>query len=180
MKLNRFTEHYTKFVYERSKIEPVSFLEASQALKPCLVCMPGKLEMIKPAAEILPELAAALPNRSLKIMLSSSIDPQSHEFIKKFFIIRTEPGDYDTFSLPKKHFIEKVAYGGVGIAIDLDLRPNPFNAVLALRTGAKVRTSFDKDVGLPYYNMIVGPREPEKDPRASYRVMADVIGNFRF
>ena len=180
MKLNKFTEHYAKFVYERSDVEPVSFLTESLALKPCLVLMPNKLETIRPAAEILPDIAAALTNRSLKILLSSSIDPESHSYIRKFFIIRTEPGDYDTFLLPKKHFIEKVSYGGVGIVIDLDLRPNLFNAVLALRSGAKVRTSFDKAVGLPYYNMIVGPSEPEKNPKASYRVMADVLGNFSF
>jgi hypothetical protein len=180
MKLNKFTEHYAKFVYERGNVEAVSFLSESRILKPALVLMPNKLETIKPAAEILPDIAEALTNRSLKILLSSSIDPQSHSFIKKFIVIRAEPGDYDTFLLPKKHFIDKVSYGGVGIAIDLDLRPNLFNAVMALRSGAKVRTSFDKTVGLPYYNMIVGPAEPEKDPRASYRIMADVIGNFRF
>jgi hypothetical protein len=180
MKLNRFTEQYAKFVYERGDVEQVSFLTESRILKPCLVLMPSKLETIKPAAEILPDIAAALTNRSLKILLSSSIDPESHSYIRKFFIIHAEPADYDTFSLPKKHFIEKVSYGGVGIAIDLDLRPNLFNAVLALRSGAKVRTSFDKGVGLPYYNMIVGPSEPEKNPKAAYRGMADVIGNFRF
>jgi hypothetical protein len=142
--------------------------------------MPGKLEKIKPAAEILPEIAAALPNRTLKIILSSSIDPQSHSLIRNFIVIRTEPGDYDTFSLPKKQFIDKISYGGVSIVIDLDLAPNLFNAVLGLRSGGKVRTSFDKGVGLPYYNMIVGSESPELDPRASYRIMADVIGNFRF
>jgi hypothetical protein len=180
MKLNRFTEHYAKFTYDRIKIEPVAFLEASRALMPCLICMPPKLDLLKAAAEILPEIAAALTNRSLKIMTSSSIDPESHSYIRKFHVIHTEPGDYDTFSLPKKHFIEKVCFGGIGMAIDLDLRPNIFNAVLVLRSGAKVRTSFDKAVGLPYYNMIVGPGEPEKDPKASYRIMADVISNFSF
>ncbi len=180
MKLNSLTERYARMVHEKTTIESVSFTEVRRSHSPGLILMPGKLETIKPAAEILPEIAAALPNRNLKIVLTSSIDPQSHLLVKNFIIIRTEPGDFDTFSLPKKQFIDKISYGGVSIVIDLDLRPNLFNAVLGLRSGGKVRTSFDKGVGLPYYNMIVGQGSPESNPRVSYRVIADVIGNFRF
>ena len=181
MKLNNFTERYAKHTFERSAIiEPVSFTEVRRSISPCLILMPSKLEKIKPAAEILPEIAAALPNRNVKIVISSSIDPQSHLLIRHFIVMRTEPGDYDTFSLPKKHFIDKISYGGVSIVIDLDLTPNLFNAVLGLRSGGKVRTSFDKGIGLPYYNMIVGSGSPKSDPGGSYKIMADVIGNFRF
>jgi hypothetical protein len=179
MKLNNLTDRVAKLIYERTaRVEVVPFTEVRRSLETCLILMPGRLEMIKPAAEILPEIAASLPNRSHKIMLSSSIDPQSHDIIKKFIVIRAEPFDFDTFSLPKKHFIKKISTGGVGIVIDLDIKPNLFNAVVGLRCGAPVRTTFDKGVGLPYYNMVVGPSDPDKDPRAAYRAMADILSNF--
>ena len=155
------------------------FTEVSRDLKGCLVCMPGKLEMIKPAAEILPEIAAAFSNRNLKILLTSSIDPQSHDFIKKFIVIRVESQDLDAFRLPKKHLINRISDGGIGMAIDLDLTPNFFNAIIGIRTGAPVRTSFDKGVGLPYYNMLIGKAAEDQPPRASYRAMADILSNFR-
>jgi hypothetical protein len=180
MKLNSLTHRFAKMTYEKTEIKPVHFMGVSRSISPCLVLMPGKLEEIKPAAEILPEIAASLPNRTHKIIISSSIDPQSYMLIRNFIVIRTEPYDYDTFSLPKKPFIDKISYGGVSIVIDLDLKPNMFNAVLSLRSGGKVRTTFDKGVGLPYYNMIVDQGSSESNPRAIYRIMADVIGNFRF
>jgi hypothetical protein len=179
MKLSSFAGRVARIIYEHKKMDVVPFSEISRGLQSCLILMPGRLELIKPAAEILPELAAALPNRSLKIVLTSSIDPQSHEIIKKFVVIRAESTDFDTFSLPKRHFIEKIAYGGIGIAIDLDTRPNLFNAVAGLRSGAAVRTTFDKGVGLPYYNMIISTSGPDTAPKAQYKILADILGNFR-
>jgi hypothetical protein len=181
MKLNNFTEQAARLFHERKvKIEPVAFHEVNRSIKSCLICMPGKLDLIKPAAEILPDLAIAFPNRSLKVMLTSSIDPQSHDYIKRFIVIRAEPGDYDTFSLPKKQFITRISTGDVGIAIDLDPRPNLFNAVTMIRSGALVRTSFDKGIGLPYYNMIIESQGQDPGSRAAYRMLADVLANFRF
>jgi hypothetical protein len=180
MKLNSFAEQAARIFHERKmRIEPVAFHEVSRGIKSCLVCMPGRLDLIKPAAEILPDIATAFPNRSLKVMLTSSIDPQSHEIIKRFIVIRAEAGDYDTFSLPKKHFIAKISTDGVGIAIDLDPRPNLFNAVAVLRSGALIRTTFDKGIGLPYYNMIVGSEGQDPASRAAYHMMASVLANFR-
>jgi hypothetical protein len=180
MKLNSLAEQAARLIHERRiRIEPVAFHEISRGIKSCLICMPGKLELIKPAAEILPNIATAFPNRSLKILLTSSIDPQSHDFIKKFIVIRAEAGDYDTFSLPKRQFIAKIASGGVGIAIDLDPRPNLFNAVAVLRSGAEVRTTFDKGVGLPYYNLIIGSQGESPGSRAAYKMLADVLDNFK-
>jgi hypothetical protein len=180
MKLNSFTQQAARLLHERKmKVEPVPFHEVSRDIKSCLVCMPGKLDLIKPAAEILPEIAAAFPNRSLKVMLTSSIDPQSHEIIKRFVVIRAEAADFDTFSLPKKQFIAKVSSGGVGIAVDLDPRPNFFNAVAILRSGAQIRTTFDKGIGLPYYNMIVGSQGQDPAGRAAYRMLIEVLANFK-
>jgi hypothetical protein len=179
MKLNSFTERFARLVYERRKSDVVHFSEISRDIQPCLVFMPARLDTMRPAAEILPEIASAFPNRSLKIILTSSVDPQSHEFIKKFVVIRAESGDLDTFSLPKKHFIEKVAYGGAGVSIDLDIKPNLFNAVLGMKSGAAIRTAFDKGVGLPYYNLIIGSPEPGAAQRDMYRIMADILSNFR-
>ena len=127
----------------------------------------------------MPEIAAAFPNRNLKILLSSSIDPQSHDIIRKFIVFRVEGKDIDTFKLPKKHLITRISDGGVGMVIDMDLEPNFFNAIIGIRSGAPVRTTFDKGVGLPYYNMLVGKPMKDQAPRAAYRMMADVLGNYR-
>jgi hypothetical protein len=179
MKLNNFTGQAARLFHGRKmKIEPVAFNDVSRGIMSCLVCMPGKLELIKSAAEILPEIAQAFPNRSLKVMLTSSVDPQSHDIIKRFIVIRAEESDYDTFSLPRKQFLAKITTGGVGIAIDLDPRPNLFNAVSVLRSGALIRTTFDKGMGLPYYNLIIGLPGEDSSSRAVHRIIADVLGNF--
>jgi hypothetical protein len=135
--------------------------------------------MIRPAAEILPEIAEAFSNRSIRILLTSSVDPQSHDIIKRFVVIRTEDKDIDRFSLPRKEFIIKLCGSGLGMAIDMDTRPNFFNALIALRSGAAVRTTFDKGVGLPYYNLIIGAGGKGLAPRESYRAMADILANFK-
>lgn len=180
MKVNKYAEKVTAMLLERNtRIETVTFSQVSRDLKSCLVCMPGKLELVRPAAEILPEIAVAFPNRMLKVLITSSIDPMSHSIMRKFMVIRADPNDIDHFSLPRKHFIKKLIMGGVGIVIDLDTAPNFFNQVIALRTGAEVRTTFDKGIGLPYYNFIVSVDGENPSLNASYRAMADVLGNFR-
>ncbi|UCE66895.1 MAG: hypothetical protein JSU85_02465 [Candidatus Zixiibacteriota bacterium] len=163
----------------RPESGPVNFSELSRDLKGCLVCMPSRLDLIKPAADVLPALAETFPDRNIKILLTSNIDPQSHEIIKKFIVIKPLAYDLDRFSLPKKNFIERIAEGGLAVAIDMDTAPNFFNAVIALKAGAVVRTAFDKGVGLPYYNFILGVPSAEAAPRVSYRALADILGNFK-
>ncbi len=173
-------ERFLSFRYKHSiKADPVRFSELASDHKCCLICMPSKLNLIKPAAEILPAIADTFPNRTIRILLTSNVDPQSHEIIKKFVVIKPLSYDLDSFSLPKKTFIERVAAGGLAVAIDMDTTPNFFNAVVALRSGAAIRTAFDKGVGLPYYNFILGVPSAEAAPRVSYRAMADILGNFR-
>jgi hypothetical protein len=141
--------------------------------------MPSRLELIKPAADVIPLIAETFPDRNIKILLTSNVDPQSHEIIKNFIVIKPLAYDLDKFSLPKREFIARVADGGLAVAIDMDTVPNFFNAIVALRSGAPVRTSFDKGIGLPYYNLILGIPSAEAAPRVSYRAMAEILGNFR-
>lgn len=159
--------------------DPVKFSDLSSNLKACLICMPARLELIRAASEILPEIAEVFPNRDIRILLTSNVDPQSHNIIKKFVVIKPLSHDLDTFSLPKKEFIQRVSAGGMAISVDLDVHPNFFNAVVSLRSGAIVRTAFDKGVGLPYYNFIVGIPAAEAAPKVSCRAMADILSNFR-
>ncbi len=81
--------------------------------------------------------------------------------------------------MPKKHLIKKICDGGIGMAIDMDMTPNFFNAIIGIKSGAPVRTSFDKGVGLPYYNMLVGKAIDGQAPRLAYKMMADILGNFK-
>jgi hypothetical protein len=166
---------------DRFKYSPdlVKFSDLSSNLKACLICMPARLELIRPASEILPEIAQTFPNRDIRILLTSNVDPQSHDIIKKFVVVKPLSYDLDAFSLPKKEFIQRVSAGGLAVSVDLDTYPNFFNAVVSLRSGAVVRTAFDKGVGLPYYNFIVGIPAAEAAPRVSCRAMADILGNFR-
>lgn len=163
----------------RFKPEPVNFSHVSESLKACLVCMPSRLDLIRPASEILPDIARTFPNRDIRILLTSNVDPQSHNIIKKFVVMKPVAYDLDRFSMPRKEFIERLSGGGLSIAIDLDPHPNFFNAVVSLQSGAAVRITFDKGVGLPYYNLIVGIPAVEAAPRISCRAMADILSNFR-
>ncbi len=159
--------------------DPVNFSDLSGNFRACLVCMPARLELIRAASDILPEIAEIFPNRDIRILLTSNVDPQSHDIIKKFIVIKPLSYDLDAFSLPKREFIQRVSAGGLAVSVDLDIYPNFFNAVVSLRSGAIVRTAFDKGVGLPYYNLIVGIPAAEAAPKVSCRAMADILGNFR-
>jgi hypothetical protein len=180
IKVSSLAERLLDLKYKhKSEPSPVNFSEQPRDLTSCLVCMPSRLDLIKPAADILPILAGTFTDRNIKILLTSNIDPQSHEIIKKFIVIKPLAYDLDRFSLPKKSFIDRVSEGGIAFAIDMDNAPNFFNAVVALRAGAVVRTAFDKGVGLPYYNFILGVPSAEAAPRVSYRAMADILGNLK-
>jgi hypothetical protein len=163
----------------RYRAEPINFSHVSESLKACLICMPSRLDLIRPASEILPDIARTFRNRDIRILLTSNVDPQSHEVIKKFVVMKPVAYDLDRFSMPKREFIERLAGGGLSISIDLDTQPNFFNAVVSLQSGAAVRITFDKGVGLPYYNLIVGIPAVEAAPRISCRAMADILSNFR-
>ncbi|MEE8418243.1 MAG: hypothetical protein V3S06_06210 [candidate division Zixibacteria bacterium] len=163
----------------RYKSDLVKFSDLSSNLEACLICMPSRLELMRAASDILPEIAEIFPNREIRILLTSNVDPQSHDIIKKFVVVKPHSYDLDKFSLPKKEFIQRVSTGGLAVSVDLDTYPNFFNAVVSLRSGATVRTAFDKGIGLPYYNLIVGIPAAEAAPKVSCRAMADILGNFR-
>ena len=180
IRINRFAEKIAKFKFRyNDKTAPIRFSDLSGDYKGCLICMPGTMEHARAASEILSELAETFPNRDIRILLTSNIDPQTHEYIKKFAVIRPDAGDLDKFSLPKKEFINRLSRGGLAVAVDMDPNPNFFNAVVSLQSGAPVRTAFDKGEGLPYYNFIMGVPAKDVAPRVSYRAMADILKNFR-
>lgn len=180
IRINRLAERLAKFRDRHShKPSPIHFSELTIDFKPCLLCMPGTLDQVRAASEILPEMAEIFSNRDIKILLTSNIDPQSHALIKKFAVIRPQQHDLDSFSMPKREFIDRVTGGGLAIAIDMDPNPNFFNAVMSLRSGAPVRTAFDKGEGLPYYNLIIGIPAKDVAPKVSYRAMADILKNFK-
>lgn len=180
IRINRVAEKLAKIRYRYSHvISTIRFSDLSHDFKGCLICMPGAMDQVRAASEILPELAEIFSNRDIRILLTSNIDPQAHQMIKKFPVIRPAPEDLDTFSLPKREFIDKVAGGGLAITLDMDPNPNFFNAVISLRSGAPVRTAFDKGEGLPYYNFIIGVPAMDIAPKVSYRAMADILKNFK-
>ena len=179
MAISKFTERITNFLINRkSKISPVNFNRATNNMKSCLICMPASLEQVRSASIILSDIAATFANRKINILLTCSIDPQSHEIIKKFSSIRLGETDLDRFSLPTKEFINKIATGGVGICIDLDPSPNFFNAVVAVRCGAEIRASFDKGVGLPYYNLLVKSAGGSSNLKDKYSALSTFLRNF--
>ena len=180
-KINNIAEKIIDFRNNRKysgTINSVRFNDISSDLNACLICLPSKLDLVKPAAEILPQLAKTFVNRDIRVIITTNIDPQSHEIIKRFTMIKPQSYDLDRFSLPKRKFIDRITEGGVAVAIDMDTSPNLFNALVCLKGGAKIRTTFDKGVGLPYYNFILGIPSVDVAPKVSYRAMADILGNF--
>jgi len=165
-------------ITRRSKTQAVNFSRIAVDFKTCLICMPSSLEMVRTAAVILPLLASTFPNRKINVLLSSSVDPQSHEIIKKFATTRMSDSDVDRFSLPTREFMARLSEGGVGICIDMDPYPNFLNSVICLRSGAMVRAAFEKGVGLPYYNFLVKTVDKEGPLKEKYTVMAQLLQNF--
>jgi len=180
MKINRLAQRVSDF-YQRMTIksQPVNFLSVVEDLNDCLVCMPSNMQFILDAASKLPDIAAIFPNRLIKVLLSSNIDPRSHEFIKRFTIIKPYSDDLNFFYLPKKTFIDRIAGEGLSICIDLDFEANFFNSSISALTRAPLRIGCIKGMGLPYYNLEIGVNRTEKPSRKSYEDFFNVLYNFK-
>lgn len=180
MKINRFAQKVSDF-YQRVTIrsQPINFLSVAEDLNDCLVCMPSNMQFILDAASKLPDIAAIFPNRLIKVLLSSNIDPRSHEFIKRFTIIKPYSDDLNVFYLPKKSFINRISGEGLSICIDLDFEANFFNSSVSALTGAPLRIGCLKGMGLPYYNLEIGVTGGETPSRKSYEDFFNVLYNFK-
>ena len=173
-------ERFAKLKFKlRYKSSATKFSDLPDNYRGCLICMPSRMEQVRAASEILPEFAETFPNRDIRVLLTTNIDPQSYQNIKRFAVIKPLPEDLDALSLPKKEFIDRLRKGGLAMTVDMDTNPNFFNAVISLQCEAPVRTAFDKGEGLPYYNFIVAIPARDAAPKVSYRAMADILRNFK-
>jgi hypothetical protein len=180
MKINRLAEKFAGYMHRmKFKNHPVSFLDCFKDPKDCLVLMPSDMNVLLDAASQLPKIAELFPNRIIKILTTSNIDPRSHEYIKRFTIIKPYPYDLNAFYLPRKQFIEKARTPGLSVCIDLDFYPNFFNSSVSLLTGAPVRIGSAKGMGLPYYNFEINVGDESTPIKTAYRTFIDVLFNLK-
>ncbi len=179
MKVNRIAEKVSR-VYYRIKIkdQSVNFLSLADNNNDCLVCMPSQMEYLLDAASKLPDIASVFPNRIIKVLLTSSIDPRSYKFIKRFTIIKPYSYDTNLFYLPKKPFLNKIIGKGLSICIDLDFESNFFNSCISALTGAPLRIGANKGLGLPFYNLEIEIGGRENPAKVLYDNFIKVLYNF--
>lgn len=180
MRVNRFAEKLARIYYRLTmKDRPVNFLSSINDYKDCLVCMPANMEFILEAASKLPDIAEIFPNRLINVLLTSNIDPRSHNYIKRFTIIKPYSHDINAFYLPKRSFIDRITAQGVSVCIDLDFKPNFFNSSVCILTRAPVRIGFAKGLGLPYYNLEINVVDDKTSAKESYEQFIKVLYNFK-
>ena len=180
MKVNRVAEKLTRFYLGmKLKGQSVNFSSMVDNFNDCLICMPDNMKYILEAASILPDIASVFPNRVVKILLTSNIDPRSYGFIKRFIIIKPYSYDMTIFYLPKKSFLDKIVGKGLSICIDLDFEPNFFNSSICALTKAPLRIGSKKGLGLPYYNMEINVGDPETSSKELYKNFLRVLYNFK-
>ncbi|MCD6162082.1 MAG: hypothetical protein J7K40_06685 [candidate division Zixibacteria bacterium] len=179
MKINRFVIKFSK-MYHRMKLkdESVNFILLAEDMNDCLVCMPSDMKYIYEAASRLPDIASIFPNRLIKIILTSNVDPRSYGFIKRFEIIKPYSYDLNLLCLPKRTFLKKIIGKGLSICIDLDFEPNFFNSSLCALTRAPMRIGINKGMGLPYYNMEIQSGGEDVPPKKKYDNFIKVLYNF--
>ncbi|RKX20624.1 MAG: hypothetical protein DRP26_01290 [Candidatus Zixiibacteriota bacterium] len=115
----------------------------------------------------------------INVLLTSNIDPRSHNYIKRFTIIKPYSSDINSFYLPKRSFINRVAAQGISVCIDLDFNPNFFNSSVCIMTKAPVRIGFAKGLGLPYYNLEIDIDSDKVSTKESYNQFIKVLYNFK-
>lgn len=180
MKVNRFAERLTRTYHRLTmKNQPINFLSSIKDYRDCLVCLPADMEFILEAASKLPHIAEIFPNRMINVLLTSNIDVRSHNYIKRFTIIKPYSNDINAFYLPKRSFIDRIAVQGISVCIDLDFKPNFFNSSVCIMTKAPVRIGFAKGLGLPYYNLEIDVDNDKTPVKESYEQFIKVLYNFK-
>lgn len=180
MKINRFVEKISTIYYRmKLKNESVNFVMLADDLNDCLICMPANMKYIFEAASRLPDIASVFPNRLIKILLTSNVDPRSYGYIKKFEIIKPYSYDLNILYFPKKAFLKKIIGKGLSICIDLDFEANFFNSSLCALTKAPLRIGVNKGMGLPYYNMEIQSGDEEMPTKKRYDNFIKVLYNFK-
>jgi len=179
VKVNRIAEKVSRVYYQiKIKDTSVNFLSITENKNDCLVCMPSRMEHLLDAASKLPDIASVFPNRIIKVLITSSIDPRSFKFIKRFTIIKPYSYDMSLFYLPKKAFVQKIVGKGLSICIDLDFEPNFFNSCISVLTRAPLRIGVNKGLGLPYYNLEIEIGDREAPSKMLYDNFIKVLYNF--
>ena len=180
MKINKFAERFARYRH-KSLIDnrQINFRECFENSKDCLVLMPSDMNVLVEAANKLPYVAELFPNRLIKVLVTSNIDPRSHEFIKRFTLIKPSEHDLTRFSLPKRNFIDNIKKTGLSVCIDLDLFPNFFNSTIAVLTGAPVRIGLAKGMGLPYYNLELNVGRDNATVKTAYQTFMDMLYNLK-
>ena len=180
MRVNRFAEKIARYYHRhRIKDQQVNFLECFKNYKDCLVLLPSDMNVLLEAASKLPILAEVFPNRIIKILITSNIDPRSHEFIKRFTIIKPYSYDLNAFYLPKRQFIDRISASGLSVCVDMDLRDNFFNSSVCAMTEAPVRIGSAKGMGLPYYNMEINVGNENTPMKTAYEIFVNVLSTMK-
>jgi hypothetical protein len=180
MQVNKLAEKIARYYYRVTfKEKQVNFLECFNNHKDCLVLLPSDMTVILEAASRLPMIAEIFPDRIIKILLTSNIDPRSHEFIKRFTIIKPYSYDLNAFYLPKRPFIERVRAAGLSVCIDLDFQHNFLNSSVSVMTEAPVRIGCVKGLGLPYYNLEINIGGENSSIKTAYDTFINVLYNLK-
>jgi hypothetical protein len=180
MQVNRLAEKIARYYYRVTfKEKQVSFLDCFSNHKDCLVLMPSDMNVVLEAASKLPKIAEIFPDRVIKILLTSNIDPRSHEFIKRFTIIKPYSYDLNAFYLPKKPFIDRIKDAGLSVCIDLDFQHNFLNSSVSAMAEAPVRIGCTKGLGLPYYNLEINVGDINTPAKIAYETFVDVLYNLK-
>jgi hypothetical protein len=180
MKINKLAEKFARYRHRALfRDSQVNFRECFVSPKDCLVLMPSDMNILLEAASKLPYVAELFPNRLIKILVTSNIDPRSHEFIKRFTLIKPDDHDLTRFALPRRHFVDSIRQSGLSVCIDLDLYSNFFNSSICVLTGAPVRIGIAKGMGLPYYNLELNVGGESTSIKTAYQTFIDMLFNLK-
>jgi hypothetical protein len=92
-------------------------------------------------------------------------------------LVRLRRNDLNLFSLPNSEFIRYIQYKRIEVAIDLWSSFNLTNAWVCLRSGARLRMSFDNQHAPAFFNLLVVTQGQGSFLSRQYEAMVEMILN---
>jgi hypothetical protein len=178
-----FEKAMTYFGYRFAKFQFRSDVDAVQPMteffrnaKSVLVVLPVGYEHAIIAGDALRNVCKHLKHLQLTVINNSTRETSLSEFAK-CEVVRLNPEDLNSFSLPKKQVMQRIFSREYDVAIDLNLDFVLHSAYICKASRAKVRVGSAHAVADQFYNVQLKLRE-SGSPQEFYRKFAACMAMF--
>ncbi|MBD3170524.1 MAG: hypothetical protein GF307_13650 [candidate division Zixibacteria bacterium] len=139
----------------RYQTSPISFYDVLQQPRRILVILPANLRYAQFYGDIVELLKHISTRTTLKFVASRFPTGLVADLTNGYEVYYPGISHQTKFDLPHRDFIQRVSHFIPKIAIDLEPSQTPYNAIIALKSGASARIGMENGLGVPFYNLQV-------------------------